>query len=61
MVKFFTQNESLAYSGEKEHRPLSSDQFEQALHANIKRLSKDPSQRTIDSILEYSKNHRKQN
>lgn len=59
MVKVFTQNESSAYLGKKEQRQLSSDEFEEVLYANLKRLSKDPNQRTVDSILEYSKSLRK--
>lgn len=59
MVKVFTQNESFTPVGKKEQEQLSADQFEQALYANLRKLSKDPEQRTIDSILGYSKSLRK--
>lgn len=60
MVKVFTKDESLAYPVDRQPKKLTDGQFELGLQAGIKKLTKSPSEKTIEAILDYSKSLRKQ-
>jgi hypothetical protein len=60
MVEFFTKEHDTELSAERVSMVEIVDEiFEQNLKSNLQELAKDPSPRTIENILSYSRSLRK--
>lgn len=60
MVEFFTKEHDTELSEERVSMVEIVDEiFEQNLKSNLQELAKDPSSRTIENILNYSRSLRK--
>lgn len=60
MVEFFTKEHVTELSEERESMVEIVDEiFEQNLKSNLQELAKDPSSKTIENILNYSRSLRK--